>query len=124
MRSYVPQYELRAPATLVEALDLMSEEAAGWRPFAGGTDVMVVLEAGRLEHTRFISLARVKDLRFIDVREREVEIGASTTYTEVRRHQLLEAEFPMLGMAAAETGARARLRRQLGTPGRVEAEKS
>ena len=104
MRSYVPGYDLRVPGTLGEALELLSEEPGRWRPLAGGTDVMVLLEAGRLEHREFVSLWHLQELRFIDVGEHEVTLGALTTYTEVLEHQLLAREFPLLGRAAAETG--------------------
>jgi CO/xanthine dehydrogenase FAD-binding subunit len=104
MRSLVPQYELRAPATLAEALDTLAAEPGTWRPFAGGTDLMVLFEAGRLDHKRFISLWRLRELRFIAVSDTEVAIGAVSTYSDVRRHPVLASEFPMLSAAAAETG--------------------
>jgi CO/xanthine dehydrogenase FAD-binding subunit len=104
MRSYVPAYDLRVPATLDEALDLLAGVPGRWKPFAGGTDLMVVFEAGRLEHTHYISLGHFADLRFISESANGVAIGAMTTYTDVRRHPLLAAEFPMLCAAAAETG--------------------
>jgi len=47
VRAFLPAYDLRAPATLAEALALLASEP-GWRPFAGGTDLMVQLEAGAL----------------------------------------------------------------------------
>jgi xanthine dehydrogenase iron-sulfur cluster and FAD-binding subunit A len=55
MRSY-PDYELREASTLDEALTLLAERPGEWRPFAGGTDLMVLLEAGTLTHRRFVSL--------------------------------------------------------------------
>jgi CO/xanthine dehydrogenase FAD-binding subunit len=104
MRSVVPEYELRTPATLAEALDVLAAEPGVWRPFAGGTDLMVLFEAGRLDHKRFISLWRLRELRFIAASDSEVAIGAASTYSDVRRHPVLASEFPMLCAAAAETG--------------------
>jgi len=52
----VPAYDLRVPATLEEALALIAESGGSWRPFAGGTDLMVLLEAGKLPQTRYVSL--------------------------------------------------------------------
>jgi len=104
MRSYIPAYELRVPATLQEALALLADDAGRWRPFAGGTDLMVLLEAGRLEHARYISLGRLAELRFVSESAGTVAIGAMTTYADVQKHALLRAEFPMLCAAAAETG--------------------
>ncbi len=107
MRSNVPRYDLRTPANLDDVLALLAAEPGRWRPFAGGTDIMVLLEAGRLEHTHYVSLWGVRDLRFVDVTDREVIIGATTTYTDVLENRILRDEFPLLCSAAAETGGHA-----------------
>jgi CO/xanthine dehydrogenase FAD-binding subunit len=104
MRAYLPSYEMVVPRTLSEALELLRAEPGVWRPFAGGTDLMVLLEAGRLEQRRFFSIARLKELRGVEESGEFVQIGALTTYTDVRRSELLAREFPMLLDAARETG--------------------
>lgn len=104
MRAYLPSYELVVPPTLGEALALLREEGGAWRPFAGGTDLMVLLEAGRLEHRKFFSIRHLKELRGVEESDGVVRLGALTTYTDVRRSELLSRLFPMLGEAARETG--------------------
>ena len=104
MRAYLPAYELVLPRTLAEALALLRDEPGGWRPFAGGTDLMVLLEAGKLEHRRFFSIRHLSELRGVTESDGRVRVGALTTYTEVRRSELLGRLFPMLGQAARETG--------------------
>jgi CO/xanthine dehydrogenase FAD-binding subunit len=104
MRSYLPAYELAAPATLAEALALMAREPGVWRPFAGGTDLMVLFEAGQLEHKKFLSLWQLPELKGIEIGEEHVVLGGLTTYTEVVRSAVLQREFPMLCQAARETG--------------------
>jgi len=105
MRSYVPGYEMESPKTLVEALERMARESGMWKPFAGGTDLMVLLEAGKLAQRKFLSIWKLPELRGIEVSSSHVTIGALTTYSEVRRHEELRREFPLLGRAAAETGS-------------------
>ena len=97
-------YELRVPATLEEALALLAGDPGRWKPFAGGTDLMVLLEAGRLEHTHYVSLGRLGELRFISESGGSVSVGAMTTYADVQKSERLTAEFPMMGAAALETG--------------------
>ena len=92
------------PPSLAEALRLMAAEPGTWRPFAGGTDLMVLLEAGKLAHRRFLSIRHLGELKGIDVEEHHILLGSLTTYTEVQRHPALSAEFPLLARAAAETG--------------------
>jgi len=104
MRSYVPGYQLRVPANLEEALALLAESGQPWRPFAGGTDLMVLLEAGKLPHTRYVSLWGLDALTGVIVSEDEIVMRALTTYAQIRAHDVLAAEFPLLGAAARETG--------------------
>jgi CO/xanthine dehydrogenase FAD-binding subunit len=104
VRSPVPDYELVAPATLADALALLAREPGAWKPFAGGTDLMVLLEAGRLAHQRFVSLWHLGELRGIEVAPGAVVLGSLTTYTDVLSHLVLQQEFPLLWQAARETG--------------------
>jgi CO/xanthine dehydrogenase FAD-binding subunit len=104
MRSYVPGYELREPPNLADALNLLAREPGEWRPFAGGTDLMVLLEAGKLAHRKFLSIWKLPELRGISVTPAHVTLSALTTYSEIRRHELLAREFPLLCRAATETG--------------------
>jgi len=104
MRAYVPGYQLQTPASLADALTLIGNEPGVWKPFAGGTDLMVLLEGGRLAHRNYVNLWPLAELRGIDVTDSHVTLGALTTYTEVQTHEVLRSEFPMLCQAASETG--------------------
>src|SRR5207249_3950443 len=50
MKAFVPDYEMIAPPTLPDALQILKNEPGVWKPFAGGTDLMVLFEAGKLGH--------------------------------------------------------------------------
>lgn len=104
MRSYVPQYDLMTPSALDEALGLLAREPGAWQPFAGGTDLMVLLEAGKLAHRNYLNIWNLKELRGIEVTAEHVTLGSLTTYTEVQANATLREEFPMLCQAASETG--------------------
>src|SRR2546428_14151674 len=104
MRAYVPDYQLQTPRSLKEALDLLAREPGLWKLFAGGTDLMVLLEAGKLAHRDYLNIWNLKELRGIEVTSEHVTLGALTTYSEVQANAILRAEFPMLCQAASETG--------------------
>ena len=104
MRSFVPAFELRTPPNLAAALELIAREPGGWRAFAGGTDLMVLLEAGKLAPQRYLNIWNLGELRGISATDTEISIGALSTYTEVRRDATLQREFPLLCRAAEETG--------------------
>jgi CO/xanthine dehydrogenase FAD-binding subunit len=103
MRAYLPSYDLVSPASLGEALDFLARDDQ-WQPFAGGTDLMVLLEAGKLPHKNYVNIWNLTELRGIEVTDAHVTLGALTTYTEVQDHEILKTEFPMLCQAAKETG--------------------
>ena len=104
MRSFVPAFEMKTPSRLDSALELLSREPGIWRPFAGGTDLMVLFESGKLPHRRFVNLWNFNELRGIEVTRSHIAIGALTTYTDIQRDATLQREFPLLCKAAAETG--------------------
>jgi CO/xanthine dehydrogenase FAD-binding subunit len=66
---------------------------------------MVLLEAGKLQHRRFLNIWKLQELRGIDASPSHVTLGALTTYSEVRRNEVLAREFPLLVRAAFETGS-------------------
>jgi CO/xanthine dehydrogenase FAD-binding subunit len=99
------QYEFVTPGSLGEALDDLAKHPAA-RPFAGGTDLMVVLEAGHLPPGRYVSLQNCRELLGIDdaAPGGGISIGALTTYTQMRNSTRLGADYGMLPVAARETG--------------------
>ena len=104
MRSFLPHFDLRAAANLIDALETLAREPGQWRPFAGGTDLMVLLEAGKLPAGRYLSLWGVPELRGIEITDDEIVLGALTTYADVMGSEALQAECPLMCRAAAETG--------------------
>ncbi len=104
MRADIPSYQLVTPPGLGEVLDLLTAEPGVWKPFAGGTDLMVLLEAGKLPHKNYLNIWNLKELRGVEVTDQHVTLGALTTYTEVQQEKVLQQEFPMLCQAASETG--------------------
>lgn len=104
MRAYLPAYEMRKPRDLSDALELLSSEPNEWRPFAGGTDLMVLFESGRLAHRRFFDVWRLGELRGVEETSDGLSLGALTTYADVQRSETLMREFPLLCSAARETG--------------------
>jgi len=104
VRSFVPDYQLITPSSLAEALALLTNDPGVWKPFAGGTDLMVLLEAGKLPHRNYVNIWGLDELRGIEANDTHVTLGALTTYTDVQADPILRSEFPMLRQAASETG--------------------
>src|SRR6266850_4780281 len=104
MRGYIPDYQLTTTSSLAETLSLLANEPGVWKPFAGGTDLMVLLEAGKLPHRNYINIWKLAELRSVEIEPQHITVGALTTYTDVQANEILRAEFPILCQAASETG--------------------
>jgi CO/xanthine dehydrogenase FAD-binding subunit len=105
MRGIPQDLEIRSPGSLAEALEVLGREPGAWQPLAGGTDLMVLHEAGVLGPRRLLDLGRLEELREIRVAPEEAEIGAGCSYMAIQEHPAVVRDFPMLAQAARETGA-------------------
>lgn len=105
MRAYLPEYEMLKPRDLADLLSRLQAEPGVWKPFAGGTDLMVLFEAGKLAHRKFLSIWHLAELKGIQVEDEHVTLGALTTYSEIQAHPVMQKEFPILCQAGRETGA-------------------
>lgn len=102
MRARISEYELVAAQDVAGALALVAE---GWKPIAGGTDLMVLLQGGKLAARRLVSLWKLAELRRLDVGPEWVSLGALTTYTHLQRDAVMQREFGLLCRAAGWTGS-------------------
>ena len=96
-----------SPRSLPEAYSLLEPARDGHvRPIAGGTDLMVQI-TGELGEPpeRVVDLWRLDELRGIRQDGEALVIGALTTYTELRRSELVARHLPALADVAATIGA-------------------
>src|SRR6516164_8993951 len=104
MRADPQEYQLAMPDTLQAVVALLASQPHAWTPLAGGTDLMVLYAAGKLSARKLLSIWNLPELRGIEVLPDEVRVGAGCTYSELRHHEIVAREFPLLAGAAAWTG--------------------
>jgi OHCU decarboxylase len=104
MRANPVDYEFVAPGNLPDVLSLLASDPGGWLPIAGGTDVMVQYAAGKLAARKLVSVWNLSELRRVESLEDEIRIGSGCTYTDLRRNELVQREFPLLASSARWTG--------------------
>ncbi|HVH63686.1 MAG TPA: FAD binding domain-containing protein, partial [Candidatus Dormibacteraeota bacterium] len=88
--------EVLMPRTLEEALEMKAATPEA-HPIAGGTDVMVEINFGRLRPPAIIDVSRLPELGVIRRENGHVYVGAGVTYTRILRE--LEDFGPMLQAA-------------------------
>lgn len=93
-------YRPKAPAEAAEFL-ARNEEAVA---LAGGTDVLVGIEGGKVSPSVLVDLSGLEELKGIREEGDWVWIGALTFMTELRRSPLVQDYFPALVEAASAMG--------------------
>jgi OHCU decarboxylase len=104
MRADPRDYGLIAPGNLRSVVELLARSPGEWLPIAGGTDIMVQYAAGKLPSRKLVSVWNLPELQSIEVLPEEIRVGAGSTYTDIREHEVIVREFSMLARAASWTG--------------------
>jgi CO/xanthine dehydrogenase FAD-binding subunit len=86
------------PRTLDELWDFL-EADPNTAVYAGGTDLLVNLRAGRINPNKLVCLERIEEIRGVRDAGAEVFIGAATTHSSVLQDPLVRCEFPVLAKA-------------------------
>lgn len=105
MHSDPTEFALTTAASLQDVLQQLAAEPGRHTPIAGGTELMVAFNTGRLGARSLVSIQHLQDLRFIREDDDFVRIGAGSTFTDIRRSMLLQDSFPLLAHAASWTGS-------------------
>jgi len=104
MRSNVAQFDLSAPPSLDAVLAQLAAEPGKHTPIAGGTELMVALNTGRLTQHSLVSIHHLKELRFIRAEKDAIHIGSGATFTDIRNSAEIAANLPLLIQSASWTG--------------------
>jgi CO/xanthine dehydrogenase FAD-binding subunit len=91
--------------TLADAYAVLAEHGDRVRVIAGGTDLMVLMNAHQLAANDFLDIWRVRELRGISDAGGHLRIGALTTYTELICSPLVQQSAPALVAASRTVGA-------------------
>jgi CO/xanthine dehydrogenase FAD-binding subunit len=93
----LPKFEYHAPASLHEALDLLSKYDGKAAVFAGGTDLLVSMKRRELQPEHLISLKGIAELKGVRYDKKDgMKIGALVTLSELERSKMIQEKFPAL----------------------------
>ena len=96
---------VQSPTTLKDAFAILSERKERIRVIAGGTDLMVLLNAHQLQAPEFLDIWKVDELRGVVEEKHALRIGALTTYTQLIRSNAVQRFVPSLVAASRTVGA-------------------
>jgi len=118
IRDMMPAFELFQPASIDEALTLLDQHKADVWVMGGGLDSFDWLKDRTKRPGVVVDLSQVAELRGIKEANGGLEIGATTTLTEVVTHPAVKDKFALLSQAA-ETVASPQIRNQATLAGNV-----
>ena len=111
IRDVMPAFELFQPANIEDALVLLDRHGSDAWVMAGGLDSFDWLKDRIKRPAVVVDLSQIKELTGVREKNGGLEIGATTTLTEVVRHPLVKEKFGIL-MEAAELAASPQIRNQ------------
>jgi xanthine dehydrogenase YagS FAD-binding subunit len=111
IRDIMPAFELFQPTTTDDALRLASRYGPDAWLMAGGLDTFDWLKDRIKRPKVVVDLSQVEELRGIRQVDGGVEIGSTTTLTEVVRHPVIQEKYALLSQGA-EAAASPQIRNQ------------
>ena len=118
IRDMMPMFELFQPTSIADALALLDQHGAEAWVLGGGMDSFDWLKDRTKRPSVVVDLSQITELRGITEVNGGLEIGATTTLTEVVHHPVVKAKFSLLA-DAAETVASPQIRNQATLAGNV-----
>jgi CO/xanthine dehydrogenase FAD-binding subunit len=102
------EHEYLFPAAPEEAVAMLIARAGHARVIAGGTDVFLDIEKGKLQGRApdcLVDITRIPELGTIEVGDQCVTVGAAVPFVALREHPYLASHVHALVDAAASVGA-------------------
>jgi len=97
--------EYSLPSTVDEALALLNKNIGTARIIAGGTDLMIDLESGRVNAGCLVDISNIEELKSIEMNGDIISIGAGVTHNEVAKSTLIREKAPVLASACRAVGS-------------------
>ncbi len=101
----VSSIPVHSPKSLRDAFAILQQEAGRIKVLAGGTDLMVTLNARVEVPPAYLNIWPLEELRGISEVGDQIRLGALTTYTQIIRSPLVQQYAPILIQAAKSVGA-------------------
>src|SRR4029453_12317590 len=97
--------QVSSPTTLQDAFSILSDRDRPIKIIAGGTDLMVLMNAHQLDSSQFLNIWQMDELRGIREEDDALRIGALTTYTQLIGSRPVQEFVPGLVAASRTIGA-------------------
>lgn len=93
------------PASVSEAVTVLSTHGGRARIIAGGTDLILELQDGKHSCEILVDLTQIEELKNIAEEDGYIRIGASVTHAQAAKSELILKHAPALAQACAKVGS-------------------
>jgi aerobic carbon-monoxide dehydrogenase medium subunit len=97
-------FDYKAPATLEEAVSLLSSDLDGAKILAGGHSLIPAMKLRLAQPQLLVDIARIKSLAYIREDGDLIQIGATTTHYQLESSDLIKRICPLLSLCGASIG--------------------
>src|SRR5215467_7844347 len=97
-------FDYQAPATLEEAVALLTSDLDGAKVLAGGHSLIPAMKLRLAQPQLLVDIGRIKSLSYIREEGDEIRIGATTTHYQLESSDLLKSICPLLPACAGSIG--------------------
>lgn len=97
---YPNRFEYHCPTSLQEALSLLATHQDEAKLLAGGQSLLSMMKLRLANPEHLIDLHRIPGLNFIREENRNIVVGAMTTYAQIKQSSLLQESCPLLCQTA------------------------
>ena len=98
-------FDYCAPKGLEEALDIFAEYGERAKALAGGTDLIIFMEKGRLKPDLVVEIPFCPPFVGVEATDSHIRIGSRTTMRELETSFLIRERIPILAEAASKVGS-------------------
>ncbi|MEZ8220698.1 carbon-monoxide dehydrogenase medium subunit [Candidatus Fervidibacteria bacterium JGI MDM2 JNZ-1-D12] len=98
-------FDYCAPKGLDEALDIFAEYGERARALAGGTDLVLFMERGKLKPELVVEIPLYPPFTGMEVTNGQICIGSRTTMRELETSPIIREKLPILAEAAGKVGS-------------------
>ena len=87
-------FQVHSPESVQEAVDLRRRLGDEAMPYAGGTELLLIMKLGLAHWAHLIDMKRIEELKRLDVAEGRLLVGAAVTHYELERSTKIRSCLP------------------------------
>ncbi len=99
------EFQYFKPATLDEAVEILTKYTSKARILAGGTDLIALIQSDLLAPDALVDIKGIAGLKEIKLKDNTLAIGALVTFHQLIQSEIIQEKFPLILEMARKVGS-------------------